>query len=483
MSSNAQKALWQESATALAKAIRTKQTSSLEVVQAHLNRIEAINGRLNALTSVLAEEALDAAKAADQAIAAGMSVGPLHGVPITLKDNLDLAGSATTFGIVDLKGAMPESDAPVVAHLKRAGAIPLGRSNLPGFGFRWHTDNDLFGATLNPWDLSRTPGGSSGGEAAAVASGLSPLGIGGDMGGSLRYPAQCCGIAALKPGLGRVSRIATRIFSDPPLFYQQVAEVSGPMARSVQDLRLALTVMAQPDPEDPWWTPVPPGGFPVPSSATVAVVTEVAEFEGATAVRDGVGKAANLLAEAGYAVEEAHPPMVEEAWQTLEELANTETRSYAATMLPMMSTDSRKIAEEILEMGGKSADLDTYMNAIARRHHIAAAWQGFMTDYPLILTSVSALEPFEVGYDLTGRDNLQRFVRSLGLTEICNLLGLPSVVVPAGIAEGLPQAVQVIGPRLHEELCLDAAEIIERASGILTPIEPGRGRSQASGRP
>ncbi len=475
MSSNAQKALWQESATALAKAIRTKQVSSLEVVEAHLDRIEATNGAVNALTFVLAEEALDAAKAADRAIAAGETIGPLHGVPITLKDNLDLAGSATTFGIVDLKDAMPPADAPVVAHLKAAGAIPIGRSNLPGFGFRWHTDNDLFGPTHNPWDPLLTPGGSSGGEAAAIATGMSPLGVGGDMGGSLRHPAQCCGIAALKPGLGRISRIATRIFSDPPLFYQQVAEVSGPMARSIQDLRLALKVMSQPDPEDPWWSPVSPGGIPAPKSAAVAVVTEVAGFEGGTDVRDGVRKAANLLAKAGYAVTEAHPPMVEEAWQTIEELANTETQSYAATMLPMMSKDSRKFAEDVLAIGDRTADLNTYMNAIARRHRIAAAWQAFMRDYPLILTSVSALLPFEVGYDLAGRQPLERFIRSLGLTEICNLLGLPSVVVPVGIAGGLPQAVQVIGPRAHEELCLEAAETIERACGILTPIEPRTG--------
>jgi amidase len=150
---------------------------------------------------------------------------------------------------------MPQTDAPVVSHLKQAGAIPIGRTNLPDFGLRWHTNNDLRGTTLNPWDPSRTPGGSSGGEAVAIATGMSPLGVGNDMGGSLRYPSQCCGITALKPTFGRVSRIATSIFPDPPLFYDQFACVNGPMARHVQDLRLALDIMSQPDPRDPWWTP------------------------------------------------------------------------------------------------------------------------------------------------------------------------------------------------------------------------------------
>lgn len=229
--------LWQWSACSLAKAIRDKRVSSLDVIQAHLDRIEAVNHKVNAVTIVLEEDALRAARDADEKIASGEEVGPLHGVPITIKENIDLVGSATTHGIVGLKDSLPETDAPVVAHLKKAGAIPIGRTNLPDFGYRYHTDNDLRGATRNPWDPSRTPGGSSGGEAAAIASGMSPLGVGNDMGGSLRYPAQCCGIAAIKPSLGRISWITTTIFPDPPLFYEQVASVNGPMARHVKDCR------------------------------------------------------------------------------------------------------------------------------------------------------------------------------------------------------------------------------------------------------
>ncbi len=215
MSPLADKPLWQWSASALAEAVREKRVSSAAVVQAHLDRIEAVNPRVNAVTLVLDKDALRLARVADAKVTAGEDLGPLHGVPITVKENMDLVGSATTHGIAAMKDAYPQEDAPVVTHLKAAGAIPIGRTNLPDFGLRWHTDNDLYGATLNPWDPSRTPGGSSGGEAAALATGMSPLGVGGDMGGSLRYPAQCCGIAALKPGLGRVSRTMTALFPGP----------------------------------------------------------------------------------------------------------------------------------------------------------------------------------------------------------------------------------------------------------------------------
>ncbi len=196
--------LWRWSAADLAQAIRTKQTSSREVVQAHLGRIAAVNDSIRAVTAVLDESALAAADAADRAVAAGEPLGPLHGVPITVKENIDLTGSANTEGAVALKDAVPPVDAPHVAQMKAAGAIPIGRTNLPDFGLRWHTDNELHGATRNPWNPARTPGGSSGGEAAALATGMTPLGMGNDYGGSLRWPSQCCGTAAIRPSLGRV---------------------------------------------------------------------------------------------------------------------------------------------------------------------------------------------------------------------------------------------------------------------------------------
>lgn len=462
--------LWQWSATSLAKAIREKRLSSYDVVQAHLDRIEAVNPRINAVTVVLGEDALRAARDADKRLAAGEEVGLLHGVPVTLKENFDLVGSPTTLGIVGLKDKLPESDAAVVAHLKRAGAVPIGRTNLPDFGLRWHTVNDLWGATLNPWDPGRTPGGSSGGEAAAIATGMSPLGIGNDMGGSLRYPAQCCGITALRPSLGRVSRIATSNFSDPPLFYEQVAAVNGPMARHVMDLRLALTVMSQPDPGDPWWTPAPLSGPEIPGPIRVAVTTNPGGVGGDPLVADGVRKAAEVLAEAGYLPEELDPPSLDRSTQTIEQISDWEFESYLQAMLEMVSEEAKTYLGLLLSES--NPDPTAYVKAIGIRHEIAQQWTLFMERYPLVLGPVSTLQPFEVGYDVAGAAQLKRFVGSIRLTEICNLLGLPSVVVPVHVADGLPQGVQLIGPRLREDLCLDAAEAIEQRQGAVTPIEP-----------
>ncbi len=470
MSAIAHVPLWQWSATSLAEAVREKRLSSQDVIQAHLDRIEAVNHSVNAVTVVLEEDALRTAKEADARIAAGDEVGPLHGVPITVKENIDLVGSATTHGIVGLKDSLPETDAPVVAHLKQAGAIPIGRTNLPDFGLRFHTDNDLRGATRNPWDPSRTPGGSSGGEAAAIACGMSPLGVGNDMGGSLRYPAQCCGIAAMKPSLGRVSRIATAIFPDPPLFYEQVASVNGPMARHVTDLRLALDVMSRPDPSDPWWTPAPRLGADLPGPVRVALTIDPVGDGGSPSVAAGVRKAARVLDKAGYVIEEIDPPCLGVSTQIIEQITDLEFKSYLPNMLPMISVQAKTFLD--LLFGESKPDLPTYMRAIGERHRIAQEWNLFLEQYPLVLGPISTLEPFEVGYDLAGIEALKRFIRSIRLTEACNLLGLPSVAVPVRVFDGLPQAVQLIGRRFHEDLCFAAAEIIEQQQGVFTPIEP-----------
>jgi len=266
--------LWRCSAGKLAKAIRGKTVSSREVVEAHLDRIATVNPAVNAITVVFADQALVAADAADRTITSADEVGPLHGIPITVKENFDVAGSATTHGVVSRKAAIADCDAPVIRHLKDAGAIILGRTNMPDFGMRWHTDNDLHGATINPWNPLRTPGGSSGGEAAALATGMSPLGIGNDMGGSTRQPTVNCGITGLRPSTGRVSRTMYSISDTQPMFYEQIACVNGPMARHVCDLRLALQIMSRPDPTDPMWTPATAPPAPEAGGMRVGLVTD-----------------------------------------------------------------------------------------------------------------------------------------------------------------------------------------------------------------
>jgi amidase len=265
--------LWCMGASELAEAIRSRQVSSREVVEAHLRRIEEVNLAINAVTVVLAEEAMQAADAADQAAAHGTDLRRLHGVPFTIKANIDLAGSPTTAGLKALAGAYPAQDAPAVARMRAAGAIPLGRTNCPTLAVRWHTDSELWGPTVNPWDSTRTPGASSGGEAAALATGMSPTGLGNDGLGSLRWPAQCCGVCTLKPTLGRIPH-ATCIEPVVVPIGIQLTAVDGPMARRVADLRAAFEIMAGPDWRDPWSVPAPLQG-PEPSRPIrVAVVTD-----------------------------------------------------------------------------------------------------------------------------------------------------------------------------------------------------------------
>lgn len=195
--------LWRMSALELAEAIRSRHMSSQEVIEAYLRRIEAVNPSVNAVTVVLGEQALEEASAADRVVIAGDDLPPLHGVLFTIKGNIDLVGTPTTQGLKALSGTYPSRDAPVVERLKAAEAIPIGRTNLAALAVRWHCESELWGVTVNPWDRSRTPGASSGGEAVALATGMSPLGLGNDGLGSLRWPAQCCGVSTLKPSLGR----------------------------------------------------------------------------------------------------------------------------------------------------------------------------------------------------------------------------------------------------------------------------------------
>src|SRR5215471_8105179 len=234
--------------------IRDREVSSHEVVQAHLDRVKAVNPLLNALVRLLPDEALAAADAADRAVADGSTLGPLHGVPCTVKENIDLAGTPTTNAIPALAEAIASADAPQVERLRAAGAIPIGRTNLPDFGLRVHTDSALHGLTCNPWNPQRTAGGSSGGEAAALATGMSPLGLGNDLGGSLRNPAHCCGVASIKPSTGAVPA-ATVVPPEDFTISFQLMEVEGVMARRVADVRAGFTAIAGQHPRDPLSVP------------------------------------------------------------------------------------------------------------------------------------------------------------------------------------------------------------------------------------
>jgi amidase len=462
--------LWRMGATELAGAIRTRQVSSRAVVEAHLRRIEAVNPRLNAVTVVLAEQAVAAADEADRLTAQGGVLPPLHGVPFTVKQNIDLVGTPTTVGLKMLAEAYPDRDAAMVERMKAAGAIPIGRTNCPSMAVRWHTDSELYGPTRNPWDAARTPGASSGGEAAAIAAGMSPLGLGNDGLGSLRWPAQCCGVAALKPTLGRIPHATADPGPSEPIGPQLVS-VEGPMARQIEDLRAALALLAGPTWRDPWSVPAPLRGPALPAPLHVAVVVDPAGHGTTAQVRDGVRNAADALATAGYVAEELEPPSIDLAAKTLLDMLNTpEFRAGYGAFLSAMPADTQRFFADFYEVAGPSNPVDSIASFITR-HELLKAWGEFQETHPLIVAPISTGIPFLAGSDLDD-GAVAGTISDLRMTIAVNALGLPAVAVPVGAADGLPQVVQVIGPRYREDLCLDAAAAIEERLGTITPIDP-----------
>jgi amidase len=317
VSSPADLPLWQWTAAELAHGIRTRRISSREATEACLGRVAQVNPQLNAIVHVLTDTALAQADAADRAVAAGEPLGVLHGVPVTTKVNVDQIGCATTNGIVAFKDLIATQDSPVVANLKAAGAVIFGRTNTPAFSFRWFTENDLHGRTLNPWSRDHTPGGSSGGASSAVSSGMGPLAHGNDIAGSVRYPAYCTGLVGLRPSFGRVPNFLPSATAERPPGMSMMS-VQGPLARTVQDTRLGLQAMSAFDPRDPWWVPAPLQGPTSARPIRVAVSTTMAHATVHPEIVAAIERAAGWLADAGYAVERVEPPDMQAAAQFIE---------------------------------------------------------------------------------------------------------------------------------------------------------------------
>ena len=457
---------WTVGATRLAAAIRARDVRCVEVVESAVQRMRAANPAVNAVTVDLGEQALAAAARADDVLNAGVLTGALHGVPVTLKENADQAGEATTNGVAAFAGCIADSDSSVVANLRRAGAIVIGRTNTPEFSLRWFTDNPLRGRTSNPWDARRTPGGSSGGAGAAVALGIGAIAHGNDLGGSLRYPAYCCGVASIKPGLGRVPAFNPSAPAERPPAIASMS-VQGPIAREVADLRLALAVMAVGDWRDPAWVPAPLEG-PRPMSP-VRVALSRAPFGHAAepVLSAALDQAAAHLEAAGYLVEAVEPPFgaaIAECWRVL--LAN-EVRVMMEPAILEYGSAHIVAAYQGFQANAHYCELPGYMQALADRARFQRAWNGFLQRYPLVLAPVSTALPFQQDEDLAGPARFTRMLEQQSPQYGVNLLGLPAAAVPTGLADGLPVGVQIIGARFREDLCLDAAEVIERGAGTL----------------
>jgi amidase len=462
------KELWQESASSLAEMIRSGSTSSREVVEAHLERIDAVNGAVNAVVEVRPDEVRAEADAADAKQKSGEPLGVLHGVPFTIKVNLDVAGYATTEGCEKLRDFMADADAPPVELMRRAGAVALARTNMPDLGLRINTESSLYGVTHNPWKRGRTAGGSSGGEAAAIASGMSPIGLGNDIGGSLRNPAYACGIASIKPSRGRVAQGNPSAILDMPIS-SQIMLVNGVMARTVGDVRLGLGAVMGAHPGDPQTYDAPLNGRARPKR--VALVPEPFGGETDAGVAEGVRVAGRALEAAGYEVEEIEPPMVFESYLAWAELMWTGLALRQELFAAVMGPDAQRFLELTnIEYPPATAESMALMHET--RYRIEKAWRTFMTTYPLVVGPVWTQPPFEHGYDIIDADTAMKVVELFRFVMPANLMGLPAACVATGVTNGLPTGVQVMGTLLREDLCLDAAEAIEQSVGVLTPIDP-----------
>jgi amidase len=459
---------WRKSASELAQLIADREVSSREVVDSHFARIDAVNPVVNAVVELLSDEARVAADAADAAVARGDALGRLHGVPYTVKCNIDYTGSATSECVVALKDLIATTDAPMVKRMRAAGAIAIGRTNMPDFGLRINTESELYGSTHNPWDLSRTAGGSSGGEAAAIASGMSPVGIGNDIGGSVRNPAYCCGIASIKPSFGRVAA-GNDTSTVWPHLNSQLMLAQGPLARTVADVRLALECVMGSDPRDPHAVDAPLGGPSRPKRAAL-IPEPVGGFTDAD-VAEGVRIAGRALENAGYEVEEISPPELLDAYVSWSELMTSSLSIARPLIEPWMGQDGRTFLDfTTFEFPPATPESLAFMHQT--RYRVARGFQQFFAQYPVIVGPTWTQKPFALGWDIESRENAAQVMEMFRFVLPANLMGLPAACVPTGVAGGLPTGVQVIGPRFREDLCLDAAAAIEASVGVLTPIDP-----------
>jgi len=425
--------LFYTSATTLARRIREREICSEEVVQAHLQRIESVNPRLNAVVQLAAEQAAEDARAADAALAEGQYLGPLHGVPFTVKDWIDAAGLPCTGGDPEFRNRLPTEDATVVARMREAGAILLGKTNVL-------IENPVYGRTNNPYNLAYSPAGSSSGEAALIAAGGSPVGLGSDSGGSIREPAHACGIAGLKPTTGRVPLTGHFPFIGP---VNDPRTTIGPLGRFVEDLALLLPIISGVDWKDASVIPMPLADWRAVDVSTlrVAFYTHHTEAEPTPETADTCRQAARVLGDLCISVEEALPPRIEE--------------TSAITQQYWQRPESQSADEWV-------ADMETKLSSEEVEQHLFTwdrfrrALIGFMADYDVILTPAAEAPPGEAG--------------GIPYTLSYSLTGWPCAVVRAGTTqEGLPIGVQIVARPWRDDVALAVAQGIERALGGWQP--------------
>uniref|UniRef100_UPI0035B473CF amidase family protein n=1 Tax=Paenirhodobacter enshiensis TaxID=1105367 RepID=UPI0035B473CF len=462
--------LWALSATEIAALVRARAVSATEVAQAALGRLDAVNPAINAVVDCNPEETLAAAAAVDAAIAAGRDPGPLAGVPITIKCNVDQIGHATTNGLNAQKDLIATTNSPVVDSLLLAGAVSVGRTNTPAFSYRWFTNNLLHGHTHNPRGHGLTPGGSSGGAGASVAAGICAIGHGTDIAGSVRYPAYACGVHGLRPSLGRVA--AWNASGRDRAIGAQIMAVSGPLARRVDDMRIALAAMARPNPRDPWHVPMPLSGAELPRRAALCLRPD--GMDTAPELVTALLESAQKLRDAGWLVEEVDTlPPIRDA------VAVQLTLWFGDDYAGQVAAAGREgDPGAIAALAGQrdfalSLGMAEFSAALVKRIGIAREWNLFLERFPVVLLPPSAELPFADNLDLKSDADYRRVwtaqMSMIGLP----VTGLPVLTLNTGLTEaGIPVGVQIVAPRFREDVAFDAAAAIE-ARGEVAPIAMG----------
>lgn len=461
---------WQMSAIEIATAIHSRRYSATEVIESHFRRISEVNPKLNAVTQVLEEPARVAALELDRQIGSGSIVGPLAGVPFSIKESIDVACSPTTFGIRLLKDSVPTADAPIVGRLRKAGAIPIARTNLPDLSMRFHTSSQLYGETRNPWAGGCSPGGSSGGEGVALAAGMSPMGLGSDAGGSVRIPALFAGVTALKPTFGRLPN-DRKIGPRDVTLASQLIPVEGLLARTVDDLRTMFEIVAGPDPCDPRVVPAPLTGSALERPIRVAVISDPGARGVAPAVVRAVEHAAQILEQSGYEPEIATVPRLDDALEAYGKLIMTEFHQSWPLLQRLLAPDARRYIEFSMAACAPG-DLAEYLRFTSVYQSVRRAWCEFLYRYPLMLAPVFTELSVPCAYDIAGPAEHEHVGRAMRMCAASSLVGVPAVAVPTGFSEGLPLGVQIIGQFYREDTCLEAASIIESHFGAIRPIDP-----------
>lgn len=456
-------------AIVMAEQVGRGEISAVDLVQSHLAQIQRLNRQLNAFVQLRAEDALREAAGADKAVSRQASnLGPLHGVPISIKSSIDVAGMRCEAGTKLREGHVANQDAPLVARLRKAGAIILGMTNTPELLMAWETDNLLYGRTNNPWDLSRTAGGSSGGEAAAIASGCSAGGVGSDGGGSIRVPAHFSGICGLKPTPGRIPATGHFPSSVGPF---ALIGVVGPMARTVGDLKILFEVMQGLDDGDPSAAPVQVRWPHHEDLKNIRI--GYFEDDGRTPVtpetRAAVKKAASVLQNAGLQVESLIPHGLERARELWWKFFGI---TGGMLLEPMIQGHESEISPILKEFSGWAAadeqhTAQSLLDMWMQRDEVRVNVLRQMRDYPILLCPVAAIPAFRHGersWNIEGQE--VKYLDAWSYCEWFNLLGFPAAVVPVGQSpEGLPIGVQLVGRPWEEEMVLSVAAVLEEQCG------------------